>query len=223
MGWNTLPDARNVQAAPAAVMSANGAVRQATQQLISLRNKATAAQERKAHLEAERSELAYSAHGAGDRAAKKRLAEIHLEISQHDSELASILAAIEEGERRLVSANNAVAIEARRGEAHRALELATAMREAGNLAAEALAAFLGRYEKFRSMSDDLTLLSVGHPSGGVVRVAMARTVANALSQVALGQILPPSERHTVEDLADRRARQVELRARQILGEGEEAA
>jgi hypothetical protein len=191
--WKDIPPDAASHPVKAAVLAAPAiSVKRAQMQLQSLQNKSAAAQQRKADLEAEREQLAFAAHGAGDRVAKKRLGEIHLEIATHDSESASIMAAISAGEKNLAEAHAAERRAAKRADAERAVAIANEMAEAGQLVAEAVTALSVRIDKFEALAAESARLGFG-ASPNLIASNMRRSLGCELP-LGLGQVVPSSQR-----------------------------
>ena len=78
----------------------------------------------------QRREISYDAHAIGDEAARKKLAKLHSEIVQHESEVKSLDDAIETAKLKLAQAQGTQAAEQDRHDALRQREVLTAMADA---------------------------------------------------------------------------------------------
>jgi FAD/FMN-containing dehydrogenase len=184
--------------------------------------RATSAQ-KKFDLEQERGRLAYAALGADDKVAGKRLKEIHRAISEHDSECASITAAVEEASLRVSQAEQEEehqAVQARAREARtRLLEL----RRVGTEAAKSLSHFVIQLAAFEDVAAEIARLNIGGPQGDLVRVNLRRAVQSELFKVGLGEMLQPSQRVGLQTLIDSWSINIEGAIARLLDESAEAA
>jgi hypothetical protein len=196
------------------------ALGQARKQLIALQGRRAAAEQRKTDLETQRAEIGYAAH-TGDRAARKALDALHAEIGRHDSETASIGAAISEATRRMVAAQAAEAREADRQRAARARDLLVDMEAEGNAAAEALSAFAKHNQIFQAAATELARLGFGaNPRTVFLRSQLA--IATIIGAPMM-PLVAPRDRITFQELVDGYRRRVDAEIATALGDRAEAA
>jgi DNA repair exonuclease SbcCD ATPase subunit len=195
-------------------------LRKEREQLASLQRKRAGAQQRADDLAAERARISFAAH-SGDKAARKRLSEIHSEISAHESELASIDSALAEAARRNTVAAEEERLDARRADADDARQILAEMETVGFGVDESLAAFVERYQKFQELFDALHRLGFA-PRSEICRVSLRRVVSTRLGGIGLAELLPPGQRVALSALLQGWTR--EANAKMVtIGEPAEAA
>ena len=209
------------QRAEKAAAAAEAAVAQANAVVTDLEAKRGDAVRRGTDLADERSSIAFAAHTTNDEQANKRLQEIHLAISMHASELASLDAAIRAASTKVDVAKSALAVELQKVDALK-------LRDASH-------AFAAHMKKLDRALDQLVnvlydpepirqrLNAHGVAPSYAQFVALGeRPILLALSDTIfegrVGRVLAPSERMTFTQLAEAWSRQHEDAVARILDE-----
>jgi hypothetical protein len=214
----TSPIPADQPAVDSAVAEANAAVKAARQTLNHLRGQKLVSEARAADLTAERQRISFAAH-TDDPVARKRLSELHSEISEHGSEMASIEAAIVEAETRVKQAEAAAA---RALEHQRARETLAKVDDLACLAAgcdTALRNFLLAYDRFEKLAVTIGAVA-GRPDRPIIRVLSQKALHTALfghKDVFDTRHLAPAERLSFADAAAGWGRAVHFWCHQRLG------
>jgi hypothetical protein len=213
------------QRAEKQVAAAEAAVASAQAICVDLEAKRGDAVRRGTDLADERSAIAFAAHTTRDEQATARLQEIHLAISVHASELASLDAALRAAGEKVDVAKAALAHELRRCDA---LKLRTAS-----------AAFVSHCRKLDKALDELVnvlydveplrqkldALGVGPSYAQFVALGerpICMAMADTVFEGRIGRVLAPSERTTFSQLAASWTKSHEVAVAQILGEGQQS-
>jgi hypothetical protein len=185
------------------VEQATAQVREAEHVVAELIAQHAAVTGREQRLTAERSKIAYSAHGRGNSKAAARLSAIHRELAEIGSEVSSFTAAIDEAKVRLGAAKQSVAREIERRRAREAVLRAEEMQAAAAGCDDALRLFLTHYDALDRACAAACGIT-GRPSQQSVRVPAKRSLAAALlshHRVFDTEVLSPPNRHTSAEIA----------------------
>jgi DNA repair exonuclease SbcCD ATPase subunit len=205
------------------VEQATAQVREAERDLAELIAQHVAVTGREQRLTAERSKIAFAAHGSKNAKAKTRLSEIHRELAEIGSEVSSFTAAIDEARSRLGKAKQEVAreIEKRRcGEALSALDELLGH-------AHGIDSLLRQYVAEIATLDQCAqrvCAVAGRPDRSLLRVALNRSLSAALTAhrgiFENMPLLPPRERHPLSHWADAWAASIRATLAQRIAEPE---
>lgn len=184
-------------------------VHEARRVVAKLEHERTASSKRSNRLFVEREGIAFDAH-IGDKAAAKRLAEIHAEIAREESEAISLAAALAEARRRFSEAEEALARVRLCGRALAARQHLGALRAAGADADAALKGFVAHLARVHEIGDEIRRINLSSgaytspvPSRDLMRVNTNRALQTELGRVKLAaEVVAPSDRHDLSDLID---------------------
>jgi chromosome segregation ATPase len=177
-------------------------VRNARETVASLVSARAALEERAAELQTEREEVAFDAY-TGDKAAKKRLDAINSEGIRHQTEAASIEAAMRTAQARLSEAEADQNRAQEAVDAQQALSLLDDLRAEATALDDAVATLLRKYEALKDTTRALRGLgALARPTAELIRVAARRALdAHLMFSDLRGEFLAPGERRTFTDLA----------------------
>jgi uncharacterized protein YukE len=169
----------------------------------------------------ERSSIAFAAHTTSDEQANKRLQEIHLAISMHASELASLDAAIRAASNKVDTAKSALAVELQKVDAHKLRAASHAFTAHMKKLDRALDQLVNTLYDAEPIRQRLNALGVA-PSYAQFVALGERPILLALSDTIfegrVGRVLAPSERITFTQLAEAWTRQHDATVERILDE-----
>jgi hypothetical protein len=137
----------------------------------------------------ERAKLAFAGLGAGNVKAKTRLSEIHREITEIGSEVASYDAAIAEGEARLAAARNHVEREIDRRRCREALEHLDRLLQAAHGADSALRSYREAIVAVDKAAERVCAVA-RHPSRVIVVGAIRRSLSSELEPIRMITEIP---------------------------------
>jgi hypothetical protein len=179
---------------------ATAQVREAERMVAELIAQHAAVTAREQRLSAERSKIAFAAHGSKNVKAKTRLSEIHRELAEIGSNIASLDAAVNEAKARLAAAKQRVAHEV---EKRRCAEAMTGLDELVGRA-HGIDSLLRQYVAEITALDQCAqrvCAVAGRPDRSLVRVALNRSLSAALTAhrgiFENIPLLPPRERHPI--------------------------
>jgi hypothetical protein len=129
--------------------------------LFSIGEKKAEAVARQNGLIEEMGDLGFAAHGQGDLAAKKRIAELSQLAIAIDHELVGLNGAQVGASRRLAVARRMAEIDAHRAKANAAMAKIPVLRRAGTAATEGLTQFLENYALLHKVSNEMRRSGVG--------------------------------------------------------------
>jgi hypothetical protein len=205
------------------VDQATAQVREAERVLAELVAQHAAVTGRERRLTAERSKIAFAAHGVGNAKAKARLSAIHRELAEIGSEVSSFTAAIDEAKARLAAAKQSVVREIER---RRCAEAMTGLDELlGH--AHGIDSLLRQYVAAVTALDQCAQrvsAVAGRPDRSLVRVALNRSLSAALTThrgiFENIPLLQPSERHPLAHWAEAWASSIRATLAQRIAEPE---
>jgi hypothetical protein len=165
----------------------------------------------------ERGQLALAAR-EGNGEAASMLEELDEKLPQLRTQAANIEAAMPAALRRVAAAADPALIESEKRDAERALYLARKARDCGKALDRSAKKLFDDYAALWSVMLDLHALQAA-PSGLVIEAACRRALAahSVGSRIQLELLVPPSQRHTFAELAEKWSSNVEHFAVQRLG------
>jgi hypothetical protein len=211
-----------------AVAAAEAAVAGAQAVVVDLEAKRGDAVRRGTDLADERAAIAFAAHTTQDEKATARLSEIHLAISMHASELASLDAALRAAGDKVDAAKAGLALELRRLDALKLRAASLAFSAHCRKLDKALDELVNVLYDVEPLRQKLDALGVA-PTYEQFVVVGERPILLALSDTVfegrVGRVLAPSERMTFSQLAASWTKSHDVAVASILGEqtNEEAA
>jgi len=214
------------QRAEKAVAAAEAAVASAQSVVSDLEAKRGDAVRRGVDLADERAAIAFAAHTTQDEKATARLQEVHLAISMHASELASLDAAVRAAGTKVDVAKAGLALELRRMDALKLRAASAAFSVHCRKLDRALDQLVNVLYDAEPIRQQLNALGVA-PSYEQFCVLGERPILLALSDTVfegrVGRVLAPSERMTFSQLAASWTKSHEVAVASILGERTDAA
>jgi hypothetical protein len=176
-------------------------------------------------LDAERQKISYAAF-TGDQKARQRLDRINTETATHNSEMASLSAAIHEANTRVAAAHRNAAIAADKAQATELAEVLETFVECGRDIDAALAIIVEKSQLMEKTLFRMNQLGSASPNSRQLESIGSRALITALMETPWRrefQHLPPGERRSFNEMVDAWYPMVEANIAQRLGSNEEAA
>jgi hypothetical protein len=167
------------------------------------RGKLGSVEERVMMLTSERDSLSYAAHVENDPKARKRIEAIGHELAAVSSEEAALNAALTEAGKRLKAAEATARAAEEGSRARKALQLGKQLRDQALAMDAAARGLFATFEDLRATAIELNRMGA-MPSIGMIDAACRRAILSASTGTRLQlEPVPPGERHSFTELADR--------------------
>jgi hypothetical protein len=175
-------------------------IEKAEQTLANLEDKRQHLIQKATELADERQRISFAAHAGGDKKARQRLDEINVATASHQSEMASIEAAINEGQARLASVQREADAVADRERAIKARDLVKKLVECGQELDNALADAVAWSQDMQTTLREMHHLGFANPTDAQLKVAGEFAIKAALMKMGPWdrsfEFLPPGRRTT---------------------------